>query len=229
MSHQPPRLRVLLVDDQSLFRRALASLINSQFDMSVVGEGANGGEAVDLVRSTHPDVVAMDVQMPDVGGIDGVKALRASGLDVPIVMLTVSDEDDDLFEAIRAGADGYLLKNVRPEQLFDDLRGAARGEAPISAAIAHKVLDALRIGGIPAHRSGAARTEESGLTRREGEILQYIAAGLSNKEIAGRLTITEGTVKNHVHHALEKLHLSNRAQAAAYAVRHGYGRPGNGT
>jgi len=195
--------------------------------MSVVGEASDGGEALERARTLRPDVVVMDVQMGEVSGIEGVRAIRAAGLDIPIVMLTISDEDEDLFEAIRAGADGYLLKNVRPEQLFEDLRGAARGEAPISAAVAHRVLDALRTAGIPTPRSGSIASDESGLTRREAEILQYIAAGLSNKEIATRLTITEGTVKNHVHHALEKLHLANRAQAAAYAVRHGYGRPGN--
>jgi two-component system, NarL family, nitrate/nitrite response regulator NarL len=229
VTHHPARLRVLLVDDQPLFRKALASLINAQFDLSVVGEGGNGREALERVRETHPDLVVMDVQMPEVGGIEGVRAIRAAGFTVPIVMLTISDEDEDLFEAIRAGANGYLLKNVRPEQLFDDLRGAIRGEAPLAAAVAVKVLDVLRLGGVPPRRSLAPPAgEESVLTRRESEILQYIATGLSNKEIAARLTITEGTVKNHVHHALEKLHLSNRVQAAAYAVRLGYGRPGTG-
>jgi two-component system, NarL family, nitrate/nitrite response regulator NarL len=228
VTHQPARLRVLLVDDQPLFRRALASLINAQFDLSVVGEAGNGREALARVRELGPDLIVMDVQMPEVGGIEGVRSIRAAGYQVPIVMLTISDEDEDLFEAIRAGANGYLLKNVRPEQLFDDLRGAVRGEAPLAAAVASKVLDALRLGGVPTRRPAAPPPgEESVLTRRESEILQHIAAGLSNKEIATQLTITEGTVKNHVHHALEKLHLSNRVQAAAYAVRLGYARSGN--
>ena len=222
MSHQPPRLRILLVDDQPLFRKALASLIAGQFDFSVVGEASNGGEALDQVRNLSPDIVVMDVQMPGVDGIGGVKAIRGAGRDVPIIMLTISDDDDDLFRAIEAGANGYLLKNMRPEQIFEGIRGAAHGEAPIAGAVAGRLLEALRNGGV-APRRGATEmsAEEMSLTRREAEILQLIAAGLSNKEIATRLTITEGTVKNHVHHALEKLHLTNRVQAAAYAIRHG--------
>ncbi len=226
MAHQPPRLRLLLVDDQPLFRKALASLIAAQFDMAVVGEANNGAEALEKVRALRPDLVIMDVNMPEATGIDGVRAIRSSGFDTPIIMLTISDEDSDLFEAIRAGANGYLLKNLKPEQLFDGIRGALRGEAPISAAIASRLLDALRHGGAPLPTGTPEPDEGSSLTRREAEILQLVAAGLSNKEIAARLTITEGTVKNHVHHALEKLHLSNRVQAAAYAVRHRYG--GNG-
>ena len=145
-------------------------------------------------------------------------------------MLTVSEDDDDLFESIKAGANGYLLKNVRPEQLFEDLRGVMRGEAPIAPAVATKLLEALRTGGIPARGQPAAAPEDSVLTRRESEILQLVAAGMSNKEIANELTITEGTVKNHVHNALEKLHLTNRVQAAAYAVRQGYAnQDGTGT
>jgi DNA-binding NarL/FixJ family response regulator len=227
MSHQPPRLRVLLVDDQPLLRKALASLISAQFDMIVVGEAADGREALERVAQVRPDVVVMDVQMPGANGIEGVRAIRGAGFDVPIVMLTISDEDNDLFEAIQAGANGYLLKNVRPEQLFDSLRGLPRGEAPISAAMASRLLEALRRGGLLNRQLPVdLAADEMALTRREAEVLQFVAAGLSNKEIAARLTITEGTVKNHVHHTLEKLHLVNRVQAAAYAVRHGSGRVG---
>ena len=223
MAHLPPKLRVLLVDDQPLFRRALATLISAQFDMTVVGEGENGRDALEKVRAQHPDIVVMDVNMPVASGVDGVNAIRAAGFDTPIVMLTVSEDDDDLFESIKAGANGYLLKNVRPEQLFEDLRGVMRGEAPIAPAVASRLLEALRTGGIPP-RGGqaAAPASDSILTRRESEILQLVAGGLSNKEIANELTITEGTVKNHVHNSLEKLHLTNRVQAAAYAVRQGF-------
>ncbi len=228
MAHLPPKLRVLLVDDQPLFRRALATLISAQFDMTVVGEGENGRDALEKVRSLHPDLVVMDVNMPGASGVDGVSAIRGAGFATPIVMLTVSEDDDDLFESIKAGASGYLLKNVRPEDLFEDLRGVMRGEAPIAPAVASKLLEALRTGGIPP-RAGAhaAVPAETSLTRRESEILQLVADGLSNKEIANELTITEGTVKNHVHNALEKLHLTNRVQAAAYAVRQGMANPEN--
>jgi two-component system nitrate/nitrite response regulator NarL len=223
VAHLPPKLRVLLVDDQPLFRRALATLISAQFDMTVVGEGENGRDALEKVRALHPDLVVMDVNMPVASGVDGVNAIRSAGFVTPIVMLTVSEDDDDLFESIKAGANGYLLKNVRPEQLFEDLRGVMRGEAPIAPAVASKLLEALRTGGIPP-RGGqaAAPASDQILTRRESEILQLVSSGLSNKEIANELTITEGTVKNHVHNALEKLHLTNRVQAAAYAVRQGF-------
>jgi two-component system nitrate/nitrite response regulator NarL len=225
VAHLPPKLRVLLVDDQPLFRRALATLISNQLDMTVVGEGENGRDALDKVRALQPDLVVMDVNMPGASGVDGVSAIRAAGFMTPIVMLTVSEDDDDLFESIKAGANGYLLKNVRPEQLFEDLRGVMRGEAPIAPAVASKLLEALRTGGMPPRGHAAAPAEDSVLTRRESEILELVANGLSNKEIANELSITEGTVKNHVHNALEKLHLTNRVQAAAYAVRKGLATP----
>jgi two-component system nitrate/nitrite response regulator NarL len=225
VSHLPQRARVLLVDDQPLFRKALAGLVNVQFDMTVVGEDENGVEALERVRALAPDVVVMDVNMPIAGGVTGVRAIREAGFATKIVMLTISEDDDDLFDAIRAGANGYLLKNIRPEVLFDDLRGIMRGEAPIAPGIAHKLLDALREGP-PRPRMQAAPAEgETALNRRETEILQLVAGGLSNKEIAARLVITEGTVKNHVHNALEKLHLTNRTQAAAYTVAQGLGIP----
>jgi len=224
VGHLPPRLRVLLVDDQPLFRRALATLISAQMDMTVVGEAENGRDALEKVRALRPDLIVMDVNMPVASGVEGVSVIRAAGYTTPIVMLTVSEDDDDLFESIKAGANGYLLKNVRPEQLFDDLRGVMRGEAPIAPAVATRLLEALRTGGVPS-RTQAQAAQDTVLTRRESEILQLVADGLSNKEIANELSITEGTVKNHVHNALEKLHLTNRVQAAAYAVRLGYGTP----
>jgi two-component system nitrate/nitrite response regulator NarL len=225
VEHHPPKLRVLLVDDQPLFRRALATLIGAQFDMTVVGEGENGRDALDKVRALRPDLVVMDVNMPGASGVEGVAAIRQAGFTTPIVMLTVSEDDDDLFESIKAGANGYMLKNIRPEQLFEDLRGVMRGEAPIAPAVATRLLEALRTGGLPSRGQPAGPGEDSTLTRREFEVLQLVAEGMSNKEIAHQLTITEGTVKNHVHNALEKLHLTNRVQAAAYAVRLGYGNP----
>ena len=227
MAHLPPKLRVLLVDDQPLFRRALATLISAQFDMTVVGEGEHGRDALEKVRALRPDIVVMDVNMPVADGVEGVTAIRSAGFTTPIVMLTVSEDDDDLFESIKAGANGYLLKNVRPEDLFENLRGVMRGEAPIAPAVASKLLEALRTGGLAARGMAAPATAPGDmmLTRRESEILQLVADGLSNKEIANELTITEGTVKNHVHNALEKLHLTNRVQAAAYAVRQGLTNP----
>ena len=225
MPHTPPSPRVLLVDDQPLFRKALAGLVNAQFDMTVAGEADDGLEALERVRTLSPDVVVMDVHMPVAGGVEGVRAIRGAGFATKIVMLTISEDDDDLFDAIRAGANGYLLKNIRPEVLFDDLRGVMRGEAPIAPGIAHKLLDALRDGPPRPHAPAMPRDGDVALTRRETEILQLVAGGLSNKEIAGQLVITEGTVKNHVHNSLEKLHLTNRTQAAAYTVAQGMGIP----
>ena len=180
MEHHPPRLRILLVDDQPLFRRALATLISAQFDMTVVGEGENGRDALEKARALHPDLVVMDVNMPGASGVDGVAAIRQAGMTTPIVMLTVSEDDDDLFESIKAGANGYLLKNVRPEQLFDDLRGVMRGEAPIAPAVASKLLEALRTGGIPARgQPGPTAAPGRGPTRREAAMLPLGRPGVS--------------------------------------------------
>jgi two-component system nitrate/nitrite response regulator NarL len=160
-----------------------------------------------------------------------VKLIREQVPATRVVMLTVSEDEDDLFDAIRYGAHGYLLKDLRPEQLYDMLRSVMRNETPLSPAIAGRVLTALRGWGTsggasagPIRSAGSAAPEGPALTRREIEILQLVSEGLSNKEIGARLSITEGTVKNHVHNALEKLHLENRIQAAAYVVRQGMGR-----
>ncbi len=222
---QPPRptLRVMLVDDQPLFRTALATLIDSQPDLSVVGQAENGLQAVELARELVPDIVVMDVEMPV---MDGVEAARLIGEQLPavkVVMLTVSESEAHLFEAIHHGARGYLLKDLRPEHLYDMLRAAGRGETPLSPAVAGRLVSEFRDRGPVRSAPVSGEGPEPPLTRREIEILQLVADGLSNKEIGGRLSITEGTVKNHVHNALEKLHLENRIQAAAYVVRQGMG------
>lgn len=211
------KIDVLLVDDQVLFRRGLGSLMAGEPDMRVVGEAADGLAAIEKVRSLAPDVVLMDINMPVMGGIEAIRAIKAERPQTKVVALTVSDEDHDLFEAIKAGAEGYLLKNLRPEELFEMIRGVVRGETPLSSAIAGKLLGEFR------RRPAQDRPDpvEGALTARELEILQLVADGLSNAEIAGRLFITEGTVKNHLHNILEKLHLQNRVQAAAYALRVG--------
>ena len=221
---QPERpIRILLVDDQPLFRKAIATLIEEQADMTVVGEAENGLDGVEQARALDPDLVVMDVEMPVMNGVQAVAILQDQVPRAKVVMLTVSDSEDYLFDALRNGADGYLLKDLRPDQLYDMLRSVMRDEAPISPAIAGRLLKELR-GHDPAIRAAASdRGEGPGLTRREIEILQLVADGLSNKEIGTELSITEGTVKNHVHNALEKLHLENRIQAAAYVVRQGLG------
>lgn len=217
-------IRILLVDDQPLFRGAIAALLAHQPDMEVVGEAENGLVAVEQARTLRPDLVVMDVEMPVMDGVEAVALIREQVLDVKVIMLTVSDADEHVFDAIRFGAHGYLLKNLRPDQLFDMIRAVMRGETPISPAVAGRLLrDLQQSGGSrPAVPSGPAEPQ---LTRREIEILRLVAEGRSNKEIGRALSITEGTVKNHVHNALEKLHMDNRIQAAAYIVRQGLGRP----
>lgn len=215
-------IRILLVDDQPLFRGAIAALIAEQDDMEMVGEAENGLEAVELAHQLKPDLVVMDVDMPQMGGVEATRLICEQLPGVKVVMLTVSDSDDDLFDAIRFGAHGYLLKDLRPDQLYDMLRAVMRHETPLSPAIAGRLLGEFRQG--PRHTPAPPEpSAASAITRRELEILQLVSDGLSNKEIGKRLFITEGTVKNHVHNALEKLHVENRVQAAAYIVRQGLG------
>jgi DNA-binding NarL/FixJ family response regulator len=243
--------RVLLVDDQPLFRRAIATLVAEQPDFVVVGEAVNGQDALERARALAPDLVVMDVEMPVMNGVEAVRLLRDEMPDIKVVMLTVSEDEDYLFDAVRFGAHGYLLKDLQPEQLYEMLRAVRRGESPISPVMAGRLLAEFRrvqeaqparshlppapplrpapppaAAAPPAGESEAARYPFASaaaqiLTRRELETLQYVADGLSNKEIGAALSITEGTVKNHVHNALEKLQLENRIQAAAYVVRQG--------
>jgi two-component system nitrate/nitrite response regulator NarL len=211
-------IRVLLVDDHLLFRSGLASLIDPLEDMEVVGEAGDGREALERARELMPDLILMDIQMP---GWDGLKATRLIKEEMPyvkIVMLTVSDDDKDLFEAIKSGAQGYLLKNLSSEELLEMLRGVYRGEAPISGLTAARILD--EFARLAQKETWVPNSGES-LTPREREVLQLVAQGATNKEIASQLFIAENTVKNHLRNILAKLHLQNRVQAAAYALREG--------
>jgi two-component system nitrate/nitrite response regulator NarL len=211
------------VDDQPLFRGAIAALIAGRDDMVVVGEAENGLEGVEKASALLPDLVVMDVEMPVMDGVEATRLIREQQPAVKVVMLTVSESDEHVFEAIRLGAHGYLLKDLRPEQLFDLIRSVMRNETPLSPAIAGRLLEEIR-NGATTRTSSPTPSEEPSVTPRELEILQLVAEGMSNKEIGKRLWITEGTVKNHVHNALEKLHMKNRIQAAAYIVRQGLGR-----
>jgi DNA-binding NarL/FixJ family response regulator len=231
---------VLLVDDQPLFRQAIATLINEEPDFSVIGEAADGRAAIEMARRLRPDLIVMDIEMPVLSGVEAVRILRDELPAIKVVVLTVSESEDYLFDAIRFGAHGYLLKDLRPEELYEMLRAVMRGETPISPVIAGWLLKDFRdrrSAGGPAAAPGShgmatatpppAPPMSALLTRRELETLQLVADGLTNKEIGVRLSITEGTVKNHVHNALEKLQLENRIQAAAYVVRQGMAsRPG---
>ena len=225
MSEERDPVRIMIADDQTLFRGSIAALVDEQPDMEVVGEAENGLEAVERAHELQPDVVVMDVEMPVMGGIEATRLIKEQLPGVRIVMLTVSDTGEHVFEAIRAGADGYLLKNLRPDQLYDLLRSVCRNEAPVSPAVASQMLDELRSSSTTVRTAPSSDSDPPRLTRRELEVLKLVADGLSNKEIGTRLFISEGTVKNHVHNALEKLGLENRIQAAAYVVRQGLGSP----
>ncbi|MBI1759774.1 MAG: response regulator transcription factor [Actinobacteria bacterium] len=216
--------RILLVDDQPLFRRAIATLINEQYDLTVVGEATNGLDAVEQAHSLTPDMVIMDIEMPVMDGVEAARLLHEQLPAVKVLILTVSESDDRLFDAIRFGVHGYLLKDLRPEQLYDMIRSAMRDETPVSPVVAGRLLEEIRNAGAT-RQSTATPAEKPVVTRRELEILRLVADGMSNKEIGRKLSITEGTVKNHVHNALEKLHLDNRIQAATYVVRQGLGHP----
>lgn len=221
------KARVLLVDDTVLFRRAIASLLGAQSDFEVVGEASNGQEGVALAAQLRPDIAIVDLDMPVMGGLECARIVRERLPGTKIVMLTVSDDDEAFHEAVRIGVHGYLLKDLNPEQLFEMMRAAMRDETPVSPALVTRLLADLRA----AERTSDVRVprvvhdHDAALSARELEIMQLVAQGLSNREIGSRLTITEGTVKNHVHNALAKLKLSNRIQAATYLVSQGLGAP----
>ncbi len=217
-------LRLLLVDDHTLFRRGIEMLLASRPGFEVVGSAGNGLEAQSLARETMPDIILMDIDMPGCNGLEATRCIKRELPHTKIVMLTVSDDDDKLFEAIKGGASGYLLKDLEPYQLFDMLAHLERGEAPLSGLIAARILEEF----VQPRRPSVAKGERvannesvDDLSAREFEVLQLLVDGLSNREIADVLVITENTVKNHLSNILDKLHLQNRIQAAVYAVRHG--------
>jgi two-component system nitrate/nitrite response regulator NarL len=210
-------LRILLVDDHLLFRKGLARLLDAQPDFEVVGEARDGLEAVEQVQALRPDVVLMDIRMPGCDGLEATRRIKVQVPDVRVVMLTVSDDDQDLATAVRYGADGYLLKDLLPETLFQQLRGLESGQAPISRAMTGKLFRQLAQRSRPTVRPAAIDV----LSARECEVLALVVSGCSNQEIAGELGIARNTVKNHLRNIFVKLGVKNRVQAAAYAVSHG--------
>ena len=213
------RIRILLADDHALFRGGVASLLAAGGDFEVLGEAADGRQAVEMARALMPDVILMDISMPVMDGLEATRRIKAEMPSVKIVILTVSDGERSLFEAVKSGAQGYLLKNIEPKALYGTLRGVVRGEAPVSRAMAARLLEEFTRQARQA--SPAAPAPE--LTAREKEVLEQVTRGKSNKEIAQALSIAENTVKNHLKNILEKLHLENRVQAATFAMRQGMG------
>jgi DNA-binding NarL/FixJ family response regulator len=208
--------RLLLADDHALFRDGLARLFAYEDDFEVVGEASDGEQALTLARSLQPDLVLMDVDMPRGGGIVATRQIKTELPAVRVVILTVHDDDDTLFQAIKAGAQGYLVKSIRASEMLELLRGMAHGEAPLSRAMAARILGEFARGAALAPGDEASAAE--GLTLREEEVLALVAQRCTNKEIAQQLTISEYTVKNHLSNILSKLHLRSRAEAARYAA-----------
>jgi len=210
-------IRVLIADDHALFRRGVASLLAVESDFEVVGEAADGRQALEMARELMPDVILMDISMPVMDGLAATRQIKAEIPYVWIVILTASDGDRNLFEAVKSGAQGYLLKNIEPQALYGTLRGVVRGEAPVSRVMAGRLLDEFA----RQARQAAPAAPAAELTGREREVLELVSRGRSNKEIAVALAIAENTVKNHLKNILEKLHLKNRVQAATFALREG--------
>ena len=219
---QPP-IRVLLADDQDLVRAGFRMILAAQGDVDVVGEARDGEEAVSLARRERPDVVLMDVQMPRLDGLAATRRIVADAT-ARVVMVTTFDRDDYLFESLRAGASGFLLKNSSPEDLVAAVRTVARGNALLAPEVTRRVVEAaagrFRPASVPEHSERLG-----GLTDRERDVLHLVGRGLSNTEIARELHVAEATVKTHVSHVLLKLHLRDRVQAVVFAYEAGLVQP----
>jgi len=205
------KIRILIADDHAVVRRGLRAFLEVQGDIEVVGEAGDGAQAVKLAGALAPDVVVMDLVMPRMDGIEAIRQIQAAGSGAKVIVLTSFADDQKVFAAVRAGAAGYLLKDVQPQELAEGIRAVSRGEALLHPAVAAKLMREFA----QDERAGPAAT----LTAREMDVLRLIARGRSNKEIALTLGVAEKTVKTHVSSILQKLHLADRTQAALYAVR----------
>lgn len=208
-------ISILIVDDHTLFRRGIRKMLEAEEDMEVVGEASNGREALRFARERMPDVILMDIQMPDMDGIEATRLIHNEMPHVGIVFVTMYENDEYVFRGIQAGGRGYILKDANPETMLRAIRAVANGESLLGPTIALKVMRQFA-----AMEKTPVGVMES-LTPRETEVLQRIAEGMSNKEIASSLLISEKTVKNHINNILSKLHLYDRTQATIYAIRKG--------
>ena len=208
-------IRLIVVDDHNLFREGLVAIIRSEAEIEVVGQAGTVRDAVEMVRSLAPDLVLMDFTLPDGTGVDATREILQEQPECKIVFLTMSEEDENLFAAIRGGAKGYLLKNMQPKKLVAAIKSVYQGESALSRSMTMRVMEELARTKTPEHRGDPT------LTRRELDILRELASGYSNGEIATHLVVSENTVKYHVHSILSKLGLSDRREAADYARKHG--------
>lgn len=204
-------ISVLIADDHPFVRHGLRTYLETLDDLEVVGEASDGAEAVELAGQLLPEVVLMDLVMPELDGVEATRAIRTASPATKVIVLTSFDDDEKVFPAIKAGAAGYLLKDVHPAELADAVRKASRGEALLAPSVAARLMQEV----------SGERPPAAGLTERELEVLRLIARGMSNKLIARELVVSEKTVKTHVSNILAKLHLADRTQAALYAVREG--------
>jgi DNA-binding NarL/FixJ family response regulator len=211
------RIRVLIVDDHALFRRGLMLVLESEDGIEVVGEADDGEDAITKSEQLAPDVVLMDVRMPRISGIEATRRLSEMLPTTKIIMLTVSDEEEDLYEAIKAGATGYLLKEISIEEVADAVRAVTQGQTLISPSMASKLI--AEFTNLAKRATDRQQVPVPRLTERELDVLRLVAQGITNREIAEQLFIAENTVKNHVRNILEKLHLHSRMEAVLYAVR----------
>ena len=207
-----PKQSILIIDDHPLFRKGLMQLIQSADEFDIVGEASGGKDGIALALALHPDMILLDLNMKDMNGIEVLTRLKSADIDARIIMLTVSDHAEDLVAALRAGADGYLLKDMEPEDLLANIRSAGLGRMTLNDKLTGMLARALSEGSRP------KSLNEAGLTEQEGNILEHLSTGKSNKLIAHELGITEGTVKVHVKHLLKKLNLKSRVEAALWAI-----------
>lgn len=215
-------IRVLVVDDHYFFRRGLVGYLAELEDFDVVGEAADGEEGLEKAKELLPDLIVMDIYMRGLEGLEATRRIKAAVPRAKVVILTISEEDHNVFEAIKAGAEGYIVKDVRPQELFDLLKRIAQGETLISPSTAAKILKEV-VFGAPGRAPGEAL-----VTARELEVLELVSQGRANKEIALALGLSEHTVKRHLEHILKKLHLRSRVAAALYAVKKGWIAPDAG-
>ena len=214
MNEQAP-IRILLVDDHPLMRRGMRDLLAMEDDLLPVGEAGTGEEALRLVDELDPDLILLDLNMPGMNGLETLQRLREAKVDARIILFTVSDDQSHVLEALRQGADGYLLKDMDPEQLVEQVRAAANGKLALTPELTLILAQAIR-----ERPSNASQNANASLTKREKDVLRLIAKGLSNKMIARKLGITEGTVKVHVKNLLHSLRLRSRVEAAIWATEH---------